>query len=51
MAEIYVLDHDTIISEAFESIEQMLEEIGTNYNFIDIQIDGEKKRLVKDIDY
>ncbi|WP_348922095.1 hypothetical protein [Enterococcus rotai] len=51
MAEIYVLDQDVIISEEFYSVEQLLEEIGTSTNFIDIQIDGEKKRLNKGIDY
>lgn len=49
--EIYLLDGQTIISESYESIEQMLEEIGTSYSFIDVKIDGEDQRLIKGIDY
>ncbi len=51
MNEIYVLDNGVEISEIFDSIESLLAELGTSYNFIDIKINGQEKRLVKGIDY
>ncbi|WP_430609668.1 hypothetical protein [Enterococcus sp. DIV0876] len=49
--EIFVLDHDTIISEEFASVEEVLEQVGTAYEFINLQIDGEKKTIYKGVDY
>lgn len=49
---IYVMDHDTEISDAYNSIEELLEaEDTSNYEYIHIKVNGEMVVLQKGVHY
>ena len=54
MDEVYILDHDTPISEPYSSVEEVIEEMderGSYHVFVDLLVNGEKITIFQGIDY